>query len=423
MVRGPSTHNVERWPATASSSAAPASTISRTSTSRSPATSSSSSPGCPARASRRWRSTPSTPRGSGATSSRCRPTPGSSSSRWRSPRSTPSRACRRPSRSSRRPPRRTRARPSAPSPRSTTTCACCSRASASRTVPSCGRVISAQTVQQMVDRVLTLPAGTRLLVLAPVIRGRKGEYKKLFFDLQRQGYSRVRVNGIDPRARRGHRPRQEPQAHDRGRRRPPHRPRQPRPPPRRLPGNRPPPRRRHRPSRTPRRANADGSTEAGRQESRRRSTVPDSSTARRDITRTGGSGGSGTRPPAKQSRAPPICTISQTLGARPREPMVFSERLACAECGISFPEVSPRMFSFNNPYGACPECGGIGTRWEIDPERLVPNPARSLTGRGAGAVGGRASRPTSGRRWPRWPSATSSRSTSRGRSSARARAT
>jgi excinuclease ABC subunit A len=63
--------------------------------------------------------------------------------------------------------------------------------------------------------------------------------------------------------------------------------------------------------------------------------------------------------------------------------MIFSERLACAECGISFPEVSPRMFSFNNPYGACPECGGIGTRWEIDPERLVPNPARSL---GAGAL-------------------------------------
>src|SRR6266513_3063529 len=61
--------------------------------------------------------------------------------------------------------------------------------------PSCGKVISAQTVQQMVDRVLLQPAGTRLLVLAPVVRGRKGEYKKLFFDLQRQGYSRVRVNG------------------------------------------------------------------------------------------------------------------------------------------------------------------------------------------------------------------------------------
>src|SRR5262249_49077543 len=60
------------------------------------------------------------------------------------------------------------------------------------------------------------------------------------------------------------------------------------------------------------------------------------------------------------------------------EPRLFSERLACAECGVSLPEVSPRMFSFNNPYGACPECGGIGTREEIDPERLVPNPARSL---------------------------------------------
>src|SRR5205814_1395753 len=56
-----------------------------------------------------------------------------------------------------------------------------------------------------------------------------------------------------------------------------------------------------------------------------------------------------------------------------RESITFSERLACADCGISFPEVSPRMFSFNNPYGACPECGGIGTRFEIDPERLVPN--------------------------------------------------
>src|SRR5260370_23252389 len=61
--------------------------------------------------------------------------------------------------------------------------------------PSCARVISAQTVQQMVDRVLGQAPGTRLLVLAPIVRGRKGEYKKLFFDLQRQGYTRVRVNG------------------------------------------------------------------------------------------------------------------------------------------------------------------------------------------------------------------------------------
>src|SRR5262245_46553478 len=61
--------------------------------------------------------------------------------------------------------------------------------------PQCGKIISAQTVQQMVDRLMTLPAGSRLTVLAPVVRGRKGEYKKLFFDLRRQGYVRVRVNG------------------------------------------------------------------------------------------------------------------------------------------------------------------------------------------------------------------------------------
>src|SRR5712664_205310 len=62
--------------------------------------------------------------------------------------------------------------------------------------PECGKVISAQTVQQMVDRVLLQPGGTRLLVLAPVVRGRKGDSKQLFFDLQRQGFSRVRVNGV-----------------------------------------------------------------------------------------------------------------------------------------------------------------------------------------------------------------------------------
>ena len=65
-------------------------------------------------------------------------------------------------------------------------------------------------------------------------------------------------------------------------------------------------------------------------------------------------------------------------GGKGGEPLLFSERLACAGCGVSLPEVSPRMFSFNNPYGACPDCGGLGSRDEIDPERLVPNPERSL---------------------------------------------
>src|SRR5881296_2638536 len=185
--------------------------------------------------------------------------------------------------------------------------------------PSCGKVISAQTVQQMVDRVLLQPAGTRLLVLAPVVRGRKGEYKKLFFDLQRQGFSRVRVNGVV--------------------------------------------------------------RELGEEielDKKRKHTIDVV------IDRLVVKDGLGARLADSLETALRLAdgivqveTVTAGDAADPA-PMVFSERLACADCGISFPEVSPRMFSFNNPYGACPECGGIGTRFEIDPERVVPNPNRSL---------------------------------------------
>jgi excinuclease ABC subunit A len=180
--------------------------------------------------------------------------------------------------------------------------------------PSCGKVIAAQTVQQMVDRILLQPAGTRLLVLAPVVRGRKGEYKKLFFDLQRQGFSRVRVNG------------------------------------------------------TVRELGEEIELDKNRKHTIDvvvdRLVVKDGLSAR-----------------LADSLETALRLADGVVQAEPMdggEPMLFSERLACSECGISFPEVSPRMFSFNNPYGACPECGGIGTRFEIDPERVVPNTSRSL---------------------------------------------
>jgi len=194
--------------------------------------------------------------------------------------------------------------------------------------PRCGRVIAAQTVQQMVDRVLALPAGTRLLVLAPVVRGRKGEYRKLFFDLRRQGFSRVRVNGVQ----------------------------------REL-------------------------TEDIDLDKKRKHTIEvvvDRIVVRENIgSRVADSletalrladGVVAVEPVAEREAAP-------RPGARPEPapgPSPFSERLACADCGISLPEVSPRMFSFNSPYGACEACAGIGTRWEIDPERLVPNQDRAL---------------------------------------------
>ena len=213
--------------------------------------------------------------------------------------------------------------------------------------PKCGRVISAQTVQQMVDRVLAQAPGTRLLVLAPVVRGRKGEYKKLFFDLQRQGYSRVRVNGVV----------------------------------REL-------------------------TEEIELDKKRKHTIDvvvDRLIVRDNIgSRLADSletalrladgivtvefvdgesakdRAAGAEPARAYSRPPSVKAGLKDAATRAPATTTFSEKLACAECGISFPEVSPRMFSFNNPYGACPECGGIGSRDEIDPDRLVPNPARSL---------------------------------------------
>ncbi len=183
--------------------------------------------------------------------------------------------------------------------------------------PSCGRVIAAQTVQQMVDRVLTQPAGTRLLVLAPVVRGRKGEYKKLFFDLQRQGYSRVRVNGAI--------------------------------------------------------------RELGEEidlDRKRKHTI-EVVVDRLVVRDTLGPRLADSLETALRLAEGVVQVEPAAEGGRAGEPMLFSEHLACVECGVSLPEVSPRMFSFNNPYGACAECGGIGARDEIDPERLV-NPARSL---------------------------------------------
>ncbi len=194
--------------------------------------------------------------------------------------------------------------------------------------PSCGRVIAAQTVQQMVDRVLTLPAGTRLLVLGPVVRGRKGEYRKLFFDLRRQGFSRARVNGV---------------VHE-----------------------------------------LTEDIELDRNRKHTIEVVVDRLVVRDNLGRR-----------LADSLETALRLADGVVQVEPVEagiePFVFSERLACAECGVSFPEVSPRMFSFNNPYGACPACGGIGTRYEVDPELLVPNPNRSLKDGALAAWAGRES--------------------------------
>jgi excinuclease ABC subunit A len=191
--------------------------------------------------------------------------------------------------------------------------------------PSCRRPIAAQTVQQMVDRTLALAPGTRLLVLAPIVRGRKGEYKKLFFDLGRQGYSRVRVNGVI------------------------------------------------------RELGAD--IDLDRQRKHTIEVVVDRLVVRDTL---------GARLSDSLETALKLADgVAQVEPLDGGEPLLFSERLACPECGLSLPEIAPRMFSFNSPYGACETCAGIGTRWEIDPERLVPNPRRSLKDGALAAWAGR----------------------------------
>jgi excinuclease ABC subunit A len=179
--------------------------------------------------------------------------------------------------------------------------------------PQCGEVISAQTVQQMVDRLATLPAGSRLVVLAPIVRGRKGEYRKLFYDLRRQGYVRVRVNGEL-------------------------------------------------------RELAE-EIELAKAKKHTIEVLVDRVVVREPI---------GARLGESLETALRLADGVVQVEVVDGPVFVFSERLACARCGVSLPEVSPRMFSFNNPYGACPECGGLGTRYEIDAGLVVPDPDKSL---------------------------------------------
>ncbi len=178
--------------------------------------------------------------------------------------------------------------------------------------PRCGKAISRQTPEQIVDRVLALPEGTRLLVLGPIVRGRKGEYRQLFQDLRRQGFVRVRVDGA---------------LYELG---------------------------------------EEISLDRNRKHQievvvDRLVVRPDIRTRLNDSIETALKLGQG------------IVGIQVVDG----EEMVFSRNFACPDCGISLPEIEPRIFSFNAPYGACPTCTGLGFKQEIDPD-LVLDPNQSL---------------------------------------------
>ncbi len=179
--------------------------------------------------------------------------------------------------------------------------------------PECGREIRQQTVDQMLDQIALLPERTRIQVLAPLIRGRKGEHVKLIEDLARQGYVRVRIDGEIYEI-------SETPALDK---------------------------------------NKKHTIEA----------VVDRLVIRADI-----------QPRLTDSletamRLSGGLVIINIVGG---EDMLFSQNYACPDCNISIEELTPRMFSFNNPYGACPTCSGLGTLMKVDPAIVIPDRSLSL---------------------------------------------
>ncbi len=196
--------------------------------------------------------------------------------------------------------------------------------------PRCGRPIARQTPQQIVDRVLELDEGTRFQVLAPVVRGRKGEYTELLRDLQVKGYSRARVDGTVVRLETA------------------------------VSGDLPALKKYEK---------HDIEVVVDRldvKESARRRLTDSVETA---LSLAGGV---------------VILDFVDLPDDDPQRERMYSEHLACLYDDLSFDELEPRSFSFNSPWGACPDCTGLGTKMEVDPELVVSDPTRTLA---EGAIG------------------------------------
>lgn len=180
--------------------------------------------------------------------------------------------------------------------------------------PKCGKEIRRQSVDQIVDQVMTLEAGTRFQVLAPVIRGKKGEHQKVFADAKKSGYVRVRVDG-NP---------------------------------------------------------YDLSDEITLSKSKKHNIeiVVDRLVMKEDIVRRLTDS---IETALHLSEGQVMIHLVST-----DEILPFSQNYACEDCGISLPELEPRMFSFNNPYGACPGCSGLGYQLKVDPDLIMPNRSLSI---------------------------------------------
>ena len=189
-------------------------------------------------------------------------------------------------------------------------------------VPHCpndGTVITRQTPQQIVDRILELPEGTRFQVLAPVVRGRKGNYTTLLADLATQGYARARIDGEIQEL--------------------------------------------------------TEAIELARYETHTIEVIIDRLVKREGIERRLTDS---LETALRLAEGVAEVQVVPKEGQGSEETLTFSQHLACPTCGASYDELAPRNFSFNSPYGACPRCDGLGTRFEVDPELVVPNPALTV---------------------------------------------
>lgn len=179
--------------------------------------------------------------------------------------------------------------------------------------PKCGKEIMQQTVDQIIDQLMSYPEGTRMQILAPVIRARKGEHQKIFEDAKKGGYVRVRVDG-----------------------------------------------------------NMYDLEEEIKLEKNKKHNI-EIVVDRLAI-----------KPEVRARLTDSVETASALSGGLVIADMLdkgevtFSQNYACPDCGISIEELTPRMFSFNNPYGACPTCSGLGMRLEIDPDLILPNKNLSI---------------------------------------------
>ena len=180
--------------------------------------------------------------------------------------------------------------------------------------PRCGKEIRQQTIDQIIDQVLALPEGTRIQVLSPVIRGKKGEHTKVLEDAKRSGYVRARVDGNL--------------------------------------------------------YELDEEIKLEKNKKHNIEIIVDRLIIRADI---------------QQRLTDSVETASHLSGGlvivnllREQQDLMFSQNYACEDCGISIEELTPRMFSFNNPYGACPACTGLGSQMEVDPALIVPDGKLSI---------------------------------------------